>query len=234
MQCYLDDFDAPVIVSEKDASLHIGQPSAALVLRRLANARNGVAISESKAVLGALETERMGAWVDGKRGRVEVSSERLFGICGFGLYILGNFTVDCKGLAMFLGRVVHAFEFRRPLLSSLNAVWKYQYWQRNSVLTLDAVSEILVALTLLPLAFIGLRATIDGRVSCSDASEGGGGMCVSRGITEAGLSVLEECMESPLDVIHFRHQHVQSGTLACHVLRAVSYTHLTLPTKRIV
>ena len=71
MQCYLDDFDAPEIVSEKDASLHIGRPSAALVLRRLANARNGVAISESKAVVGSLATERMGAWVDGKRGRVE-------------------------------------------------------------------------------------------------------------------------------------------------------------------
>ena len=27
VQSYLDDFDAPVIVSEKDASLHIGQPS---------------------------------------------------------------------------------------------------------------------------------------------------------------------------------------------------------------
>ena len=48
VQCYLDDFDAPEIVSEKDASLHIGRPSAALVLRRLANARNGVAISVSK------------------------------------------------------------------------------------------------------------------------------------------------------------------------------------------
>ena len=83
------------------------------------------------------------------------------------------------------------------------------------------MSEILIALTLLPLAFTDLRATIDGRVTCSDASEGGGGMCVSRGITEAGLSVLEECMESLLDVRHFRHQHVQSGTLACHVLRVI-------------
>ena len=88
-------------------------------------------------------------------------------------------------------------------MSCLNAVWKYQYWQRNSVLTLDALTEILIALTLLPLGFTDLRATIDGRVTCSDASEGGGGMCVSRGITEAGLSVLEECMESLLDVIHF-------------------------------
>ena len=77
MQCYLDDFDAPEIVSEKDASLHIVRPSAALVLRRLAIARNRVAISESKAVVGSLETGRMGAWVDGERGRVGVSSERL-------------------------------------------------------------------------------------------------------------------------------------------------------------
>ena len=32
---------------------------------------------------------------------------------------------------------------------------------------------------------------------------------------------LEECMESPLDVIHFRHQYVQSGILACHVTSVI-------------
>ena len=125
VQCYLDDFDAPCIVPAKDAELHANLLSAALILRRLANARQGVAISESKAVLGALRTERMGALVDGERGRVGVSSERLFDICGFGLFLLSQLVVNCKGLAMFLGRVVHAFEFRRPLFSCLNDVWKY-------------------------------------------------------------------------------------------------------------
>ena len=46
-------------------------------------------------------------------------------------------------------------------------------------------------------------------------------MCFSRGLTKSGVSILEQCMVSPLDVIHFRHQHVHTGTLACNVVRVI-------------
>ena len=221
VQTYLDDFDAPQIVPREAQSGLESKPSPALVLKRLANARNGISISENKAVLGALRTERMGAWVDGDIGRVGVSSERLYHIAGFGFFILSKPIVNCKALAMYLGRLVHAFEFRRPLMSCLNDVWKYEYWTSNTMLTMDTITEILISLSLLPLAYSDLRADVSPQVTCSDASMSGGGLCVSRGLTDTGLDVLTQCQTTPLDVIHFKPQHIHRGALSCQVARVI-------------
>ena len=54
------------------------------------------------------------------------------------------------------------------------------------------IEELLIAVALLPLAHTDLRARIDGIVTVSDASEGGGGACVSCGLADAksGLEVV--------------------------------------------
>jgi hypothetical protein len=42
----------------------------------------------------------------------------------------------------------------------------------------------------MPLAFASLRADVDSLVTCSDASNSGGGACASTGLTERGINVV--------------------------------------------
>ena len=73
-------------------------------------------------------------------------------------------------------------------MGTLNEVWSYlgeepdagfaQQSQPQSgycVLKMSAVIEIIVSLSLLPMAYSDLRTQIDPRVTCSDASMSGGG-----------------------------------------------------------
>ncbi len=98
-------------------------PSKLLLQRREACHANNIEFSLDKAVEGKLVVERMGALVDGAQVRVSVSPERLALLIHFGLHILGQEVCHCRMLAIFLGRVVRSFEFRRPLMSVLNCVF---------------------------------------------------------------------------------------------------------------
>ena len=55
----------------------------------------------------------------------------------------------------------------------------------------DVVAEIMVAAALLPLAFTDSCARIDGSATVSDASEAGGGACVSSGVAEQNAALLD-------------------------------------------
>ena len=96
-----------------------------LLEKREANKVHGIEVSETKAVTGELLTTRMGAWVDGEVGRVSVVPDKISELIHFGTWLLSDITVDAKGLAIFLGRLIRAFEFRRPLMGILNDVWQY-------------------------------------------------------------------------------------------------------------
>jgi len=189
-QHYLDDFDAPVIVSEKVLEQHIGKPSSMLVKRRTANKYYGVETSEVKAVEGELVAERMGALVDGGWGRVGVCPRKILLLIHFGLFIVAADVCNCKALAIFCGRTVRCFEFRRPLMSTLNDIWKYMNWRGYTRLTNNVLIEILICISLLPMAFTDMRVQIDDRLTCSDASMSGGGMCVTTGLTPHAYTAL--------------------------------------------
>ena len=46
--------------------------------------------------------------------------------------------------------------------------------------------ELIMGLCLMPLCFMDLRSDFSGTVTCSDASESGGGVCASHGLTVMG------------------------------------------------
>ena len=63
------------------------------------------------------------------------------------------------------------------------------------MLKYSSVHEIVLSLCSLPLAYTDLRTAIDPRVTCSDASMSGGGVCVSTGASLSGeqeLSFINE------------------------------------------
>ena len=89
-----------------------------------------------------------------------------------------------------LGRLVRIFEFRRPLLSILNAVWRLSEPRVKVFITREMREELMTALLVLPLAATSLRSRLEGMASCSDASEFGGGVCVSTGLHEQAEATL--------------------------------------------
>ena len=187
VQYFLDDFDAPEILQEEKARRLAYSMSPTQLAQRRAYSRSGVMISEEKASVRVPRVERMGALVDGEWGRVGVPIDKIVLAICFTLWLLGKGLVKVRTLLMVLGRLVCIFEFRRPLLGVLNAVWTCGGGSTDKleVLTNYMISELLVSCCLSPLAFSDLRTSIDGLVTCSDASMSGGGACASSGISEA-------------------------------------------------
>ena len=186
LQYYLDDFDNPEIVTFEEARRIEGTPSDRQLRQREAYTRNGVAWAPQKSHHRQLRVERMGAWVDGETGRVSVTVGKALQTAHFAAWLALQPSVSPTAMLMGLGRLVRAFEFRRPLMCTLNAVWGAGRWQSWRSCSGEMVTELLLACCLMPLAFTDLRARVDHRVSVTDASEAGGGACISVGLTAAG------------------------------------------------
>lgn len=187
---YLDDFDTPEIVPLELSKQMQGTMSAAHKAQRAAYARAGVQIAETKAHLRQPKVERMGAEIDGVAGIIGTPCQKKLEVGFFLLWALKRKTVKEKVMLMLLGRLVRAFEFRRPLMSLLNTCWPKRgqwvvAWKRKPL------HEMICAVSMLPMAVADLRVPVSGLVTCSDASERGGGVCGTAGLTTYGSLVLQ-------------------------------------------
>ena len=132
----------------------------------------------------------MGATVDGLQGTISVPKEKAFIACIMILYLLSCVLVHLRSLQSALGRLIRVFEFRRPLFGVLNDIWQFGQSKIVSKFTESQTSELLIALCLTPLAISDLRTQVSGLVTCSDASEKGGGVCKSSGLSPLGFEIL--------------------------------------------
>ena len=191
VQFYLDDFDCPEVVPSVGWEGLVGKLSDTHVNQREAYRRWGVGISEEKSHVRDPQVVRMGAEVDGCKGTVGAPVLKKFEAAFFGPWCMGLRLPPTKVLLMVLGRMVRCFEFRRPLMCLLHSVWPKGSLMMRKPLSTSPLQELLVAISMLPLASADLRATISNVVTCSDASEAGGGLCCSGGLTDEGLQALE-------------------------------------------
>ncbi|CAK0897785.1 unnamed protein product [Prorocentrum cordatum] len=201
VQYYLDDFDSPEIVPESVATLIEGAISDFQERQRRACSSARVPWSDKKAVCRQRRLVRMGALVGGVAGRVGVTIDNLMSVGQMIMWLLaGKEKVTAKACLMVLGRLARACEFRRPLFATLDEVWiipelRAASEQGGSALQQvvrlpeGARTELLAALCLLPMAFTSIRATFDPVVLATDASEEGGGLCYSTGLTKQGAKV---------------------------------------------
>ena len=89
------------------------------------------------------------------------------------------------------GGLVYFSAFRRQLLGSLNHCWVFiEEFNKAGRYHLPVPTwvrlEILRFVALVPLCRMDLRLPMKGRVTCSDASTSGGGICASVGLTPCG------------------------------------------------
>lgn len=198
VQFYLDDFDCPEVVPSVGWEDMVGTVSATHSKQRDAYQRWGVGISEDKAHVRDPRVIRMGAEVDGISGSVGAPILKKFEVSFFALWCMGLHHPPTKVLLMVLGRLVRCFEFRRPLMSLLHSVWPKGSPMMRKPLSSVSMQELLLAVSILPLAGADLRGQVSNMVTCTDASETGGGLCCSGGLTEEGKHALIRSQTSEL------------------------------------
>eukprot|EP00435_Cladocopium_sp_Y103_P063742 s37_g25.t1 len=181
VQYYLDDFDAPEVVPSDSCATLAGTMSELHGQQRAAYERQGVAISVKKARFRQPVVIRMGAEVDGIRGLLSAPAAKKFEVLGFSLWVLSKELPKNKALLMVLGRLVRCFE----------GCWPKTHVHARCPMRWGVVSALIRACIMLPMALADLRLPISGLVSASDASEKGGGLCVSENLTAEGQGTLE-------------------------------------------
>ena len=191
VQFYLDDFDCPEIVSSDGWEKLQGKLSATHQRQRDAYKKWNVGIAVDKAHVREPQVIRMGAEVDGVAGTIGAPLDKRVEVAFLGIWAMGLRLPPNKILLMVLGRLVRCFEFRRPLMALLNDVWPKGHVDMRRPWSMKSCQEILRAIALLPLAAVSMRTQISNMATCSDASEAGGGLCASGGLTSEGELLLQ-------------------------------------------
>ena len=191
---YLDNFDQVKRVDRKTAGLIEGQVSEEVAKLREAYEREGLPRHPKKAVSQSLGAEVQGAWVDGNTGVVLAKPSKVAKYIRLGLELLKQGKASQKELQVVGGGFVYISMFRRPLLGSLNQIWRSIVALEGKprgmkvILKKEVMVEIARFIALVLLGYMDLRLPFDPVVTASDASTTGGGVSMSRGLTGYGLS----------------------------------------------
>ena len=181
-QAYIDNWDAGSVVkavATPDESEWQGAVQSSYKV-------NGVPRAADKSTFGP-EGKTLGAEIQGVRGWISPGEERNLDLADGTFYILRQAPPHRKEISMMSGKWIFGQQFERPLMGGFMSVWdvvngKVPPWMRISAIA----EEMMLALGGLPFMGFDLRGRVDASVSCSDASETGGGVCVSSGISDAG------------------------------------------------
>lgn len=209
---YLDDTTLLRKIEAEVMSSIQGKPQREQERMRLAYQFWGIPFNAKKAIEESEKGERLGAFLDGKRGRVGVTVQRLLDNMSLGLWLFQQKKVTRKSLQVFIGKEVHTLQFRRPLFSVYDQVWKLISGpEEKPELDEKVIAEMVTALSLFPMRFTDWRAQLDPYVMASDASERGGGFVMARRLSERGLQALRDAQE----------EEVRSGILVIDMFSGI-------------
>ena len=189
---YLDNFDELKKLDRRTYELIQGSPSNVAVQLREAYAACGLPTHPKKTVEQEVCAEVQGAWIDGDRGTMSAKPAKIAKYVKLTLELLRHGAASQKELQVVCGGLVYAAMFKRPLLGALNQVWRAIVALddlpkgRKVPLAREVMAELARFVGLIPLAFSDFRVKFDDIVSASDASQGGGGFCISKGLTPYG------------------------------------------------
>ena len=190
---YLDNFDVLEKCDVKLASVLQGEPNPQVLATRQAYAQMGLPRHPKKAVSRALRAEVQGAWIMGDVGIAIPKPAKIWQYLLLGLELLARGRSTLRELQVVCGGLVYIALFRRPLLCALNKVWAFMQQMKSEPPVIrhpipqGVAVELLRFMCMIPLAQINFRTGVQEHVTCSDASTGGGGICVSKGLTDYGL-----------------------------------------------
>eukprot|EP00435_Cladocopium_sp_Y103_P039959 s294_g10.t2 len=191
---YLDNWDQIRRVDRRLAAEIEGHPSEEQAALREEYLSRRLPRHPGKAVEGTLQAEVQGAVIDGDLGVAYAKPDKILKYVGLTWELLSRNCATQRELQVIAGGLVYICMFRRPLLCSLNALWRHIEDMKihPAVVRLpvpQSVREELIRfLALVPLAQMDFRLPMERQVTASDASSTGGGICASVGLTSYGVT----------------------------------------------
>lgn len=239
---YLDNFDQLEIVDTALADEIKGTPSAQVLAVRQMYTKMNLPRHPKKAVTRQIRAEVQGALVLGDKGIALPKPQKLLQYIRLGMELLVRGECKLRELQVVCGGLVYFTGFRRPLLSALNAVWRFMEELKTvpPVVRLPLPESVLVELVrflcLVPLAQLCFTSRLEGTVTCSDASSGGGGMCASSGLSAYGLAACATTIRGDIPEEHDIVQVLSIGLfdglgalrVACDVLGLPMAGHVSI------
>ena len=139
-----------------------------------------------KAVSRKTVAEVQGAVIDGERGIAYPKGQKLSKYVTIAYQLVNETHCSQRQMQVVCGGLVYFSTFRRQLLGGLNLCWafieSFNSCGRYKQLIPNGVKlEITRFLCLVPLCRMDFRLTMNPKVTCSDASQHGGGVCVTTG-----------------------------------------------------
>ena len=176
-QVYCDDFDSPMILKGGQLKEWAKEETEFQQSARAAYEEWEVETTD-KSGSQQYEAERLGVYINGRRGYVGPSGDRVMKIIGMTQHILTN-AITQKELQIVLGHWGHVTQMRREVMACFHFIWQRMIKWGTGRKWLDATGkrEFYAAMCLLPLMVISLRQRYSPMVTASDASEQGGGVC---------------------------------------------------------
>ncbi|CAK0803465.1 unnamed protein product [Prorocentrum cordatum] len=134
-------------------------------------------LNAGKSVVGSAHGALLGGEVDGIRGWLSHSRDKSGLLIAKALALLGVPVWHGGALQHWIGCFCCGASFRRPLFAVLQDVFSFAAAVEHGAKAPEAAraDEVLAAAILAPLMYTNLRAPIRAAISCSDASEAGGG-----------------------------------------------------------
>ena len=191
---YLDNFDLLEKTNSSAAEVLKGSRAPSSDAFRREYEKLKVPANQKKSVSRASTAEVQGALVDGVRNIAYPKPEKFVRYLRASFFLLCQTVASLKQLQIALGGLVYLFQFRRPLMANLNECWSFlvelgrQDPSGTAMFPIptEVKKELWLSLSLAPLAYICFGAEFSEVVTCSDASEHGGGVCQSVGLTPMG------------------------------------------------
>ena len=190
---YLDNFDTLQRMDSSLANIVKGEPSAEVLAMRLGYLHWGMPRHPKKSVEQELRAEIQGALVDGVTGKVRPKPQKILKYVELAWQLLQQGQANQKQMQIVCGGFVYCCMFRRALLGMLNQVWRFITSFEGYPPVVKQDIPLVVRLELvrfimaMPLAQMNLRTPVRGDITVSDASEYGGGFCVSDGLSPMGV-----------------------------------------------
>ena len=189
---YLDNFDELEKVSKDTAQAVAGKASALTSSLQETYTAMGIPRHPKKGVARQPLAEVQGAMVDGTVGVAYPKVEKLLRYAYLARILLEDGRSSQKQMQIVGGGFVYAAMFRRPLLGGLNHIWQFIVSCTGYPpvvrfkLPQEVKQELARFLGLLPLAYMDFRCQVSPVVTASDASEFGGGVTASDGVSDLG------------------------------------------------
>ena len=190
---YLDNFDAMEKVDKALAKTLQGTPTPGILALRQEYEQWGISRHPKKATQRAVKAEVQGAIVDGVSGCAYPKLEKVLKYAQLALLTVMSGSSNQKEMQVVAGGLVYLATFKQNLMGGAQqhlAFGLSSKVQHPVVIRLEIPRvvklEIARFLALLPLARMDFRASPSSTVTASDASTTGGGVTVSRGLSNLG------------------------------------------------